>query len=176
MSWRMLLLCFPKERHIHSYSAYASVFKNFGHTAWFQSNLIEISVFHGCRNLSREWRPSRENSCRVCPRFIRLQKNLHMQLQAELTLNHNSAPKHNSIENRFQWAAWLEVVDHWKRSVPKLKSGLWISQSTQFRKKDGSMGSKRMGVQILSYIELILGSSLPYIFSLFQQQQYYLNN
>jgi len=45
---------------------------------------------------------SRENSCRVWPYFIRLQRSLHMQLQAELTPNHKAAPKHNSIGNRFQ--------------------------------------------------------------------------
>lgn len=119
MSWRMLLLCFPKERHIYLYSLYASVFKSFGHNAWLQPNLIEILMFHGHRNQSREWRPSRENSCRVCPHFIRLQKNLHIQLQAELTPNHNSAPKQNSTGNRFQRTVHLEVVDCWKRRGSK---------------------------------------------------------
>lgn len=112
--------CFVSQRRdTYLYSLYASVFKNFGHNTWLQPNLIEILMFHGHRNRSREWRPSRENSCRVCPHFIRLQKNLHIQLQAELTPNHNSAPKQNSTGNRFQCTVHLEVGDCWKRRGSK---------------------------------------------------------
>lgn len=57
---------------------------------------------------------------------------------------HNSAPRQNSTGNRFLSLYALRLWPTGKQVAPWIKSGLWNSQSTSFRKKGRSMGSKRI--------------------------------
>lgn len=123
-----VIALFPKgETQTLVQSLYASVLSDFGHTTRFQPCLTEILMFHECR--SRDWRPRRENSCKVCPHSARLQKNLCVQLQADLTPNHDSVPEQNSIGNRFQSTV---LIKKWSQSSSLASEFL----SNWFRKKE----------------------------------------
>lgn len=112
--------CFLSQRRdAYIHTIFMPVFKNFGHIAEFQPNLVVILKLHGCRSLSREWMPAGTPAAEY----------VHTLLDSRIVClgwapgiadpKPPFSPKQNSMGSRFQCAVWLELGDHWKKNVPK---------------------------------------------------------
>lgn len=148
--------CFLSQRgdaYIHT--MLMPVFKNFGQIAQFQPNLVVILRFHGCISLRME--ASRENSCRLCPHFVRLQKNLSGWAPGVADPKPLFSPQAEFYGKQVSVCGVTRTWGPREKECPQSSSlASEFPRVPDLGKKDRSIGSKRMKIQIPLYFSSVI--------------------